>query len=598
MAAVSLSVPRNRKEPNLPSMTPTSSERLKAHYQQLRLLDCEQLWAREVPAFDTASPAERMRLVGVVRAVGVVFSETGSAAQKQAARVWLRGLLSDPVEKVRRYAMAALPKLGAGESEENELLALVGKATGEREQTAVARTLSKIGGRATLERGIPNGDAGIPVVSLQRVKANVARKEGAGLLSLETPLRKLDGIGVILRCRSGLASFVRDELETSGDLRGVFRVTHQEPESVTLLPQKPFSLGQIYSLRCFGTLVFPLGELAPGERTGSPFNPRALAALIASGPARHLMHSFTKGQVRYRLNFSGRRASAPLVDQIAEEVFALDPSLLNDPRQALWEVDIHETTQRIRVELAPRLRPDPRFAYRQGDVPAASHPPLAAAMVQLAKAGSCAQERIWDPFCGSGLELAECVLRTPDSLFFGTDLDPAAVTVTKRNIASAAASIRRGHTPVRTRIVTCDFRQATSHPELSDLAGLSLIISNPPLGKRVPVQDLRSMIRSLFSLAGRLLRPGGRLVFVNPLDLGEEGGLLRCAFRQKVDLGFAHLCLEQWIKKESAGGGVSTHKRETAASHSHSHPEFKKPLRRRWGSAVPGEKRSSPRTRP
>jgi SAM-dependent methyltransferase len=533
-------------------MTSTSSERLKAHYQQLRVLDCEQLWTREVPAFDAAAPSERLRLVGVVRAVGVVFSETGSPTQRQAARAWLRGLLSDPVEKVRRYAMAALPKLGAGEAEENELLALAGKAAGEREQTALARTLGRIGGRATLEHGIPSPGS-VSAVSLQRVKANVARKEGDGSLTLETPIRHIEGIRVILRCRSGLAPFVAAELEGADGLRNFFRPGHRESDSVELLPLKAFSLAQLYALRCFGTLVFPLGALPPAEGNGSPVEPRALAGLIASGHAKHLMRSFTKGQVRYRLNFAGRRANPALVEEVAAEVFAAAPALLNDPRQALWEVDVRENTRGTRVELVPRLRPDPRFAYRRGDVPAASHPPLAAAMARLAEVGLSGEEKVWDPFCGSGLELSECALRTDGGLFFGTDLEPAAVAVAKLNVASAVASSNRGFTPPKTRFVACDFRQAVGHPELSDLGGLSLIICNPPLGKRVPVEDLRSLVRSLFHLAGRLLRPGGRLVFVNPVDSTAGEGSLRCRFRQKVDLGFAHLHLEKWVKQEPRG---------------------------------------------
>ena len=87
-------------------------------YQQLRRLPCAQLWQDEVPRFDRAAPRERFERVALVRAVGVVFAESGTAAQQDAARTWLRGLLHDPEEKIRRYAMAALPKIGAGQGEE------------------------------------------------------------------------------------------------------------------------------------------------------------------------------------------------------------------------------------------------------------------------------------------------------------------------------------------------------------------------------------------------------------------------------------------------------------------------------------------------
>jgi 23S rRNA G2445 N2-methylase RlmL len=529
----------------LPGMTTSSSDRLRAHYQQLRLLSCEELWTREVPGFDAAPPTQRMQLVSVVRAVGVVFAETGSPAQKHAARNWLLGLLSDPAEKVRRYAMAALPKLGAGEAEERELLALVGKAASQREDKALVQTLSRIGGKATLELGAAE-EGGRLAVSVQQVKANVARREGAGSLALDAPLKKLEGIRVALQCRDGLTPFVVEELNQSAALKGVFRIGRQDPERLELVPEKVFSLNDLYTLRCFSTLVFPLGELPLQSGSKGPPEPSALAAIIASGPARHLLQSFTEGTVRYRLECFARRTSAAFVNEIAGHVFAAAPMLLNDPRQALWEVSIRETAQSVRVELSPRFRPDPRFAYRRGDVPAASHPPLAAAMARLAGVGSFGAEKIWDPFCGSGLELAECALRGEGGTLFGTDLSPEAVAVAKVNVASA----NKGRSAVRARFVASDFREAYRHAELSDLEGLSLIISNPPLGKRVPVNDLRSMVRALYGLAGRLLRPGGRLVFVNPVELRPEGGELRLDFRQKVDVGFSHLHLEKWVKRE------------------------------------------------
>ena len=105
-------------------------------YQQLRRLPWEKLWAEEVPGFDAATPAEREERVAVVRAVGVVFSESGPRELANEVRSWLRSLLSDPSEKVRRYAMNALPKAGAGREEESELLALLKNTAIEREKNS------------------------------------------------------------------------------------------------------------------------------------------------------------------------------------------------------------------------------------------------------------------------------------------------------------------------------------------------------------------------------------------------------------------------------------------------------------------------------
>jgi len=91
---------------------------VKELYNQLRRLSWEQLWSVEVARFDRATAQERMARVAVIRAVGVVFSESGPAEQRESVKQWLLGLLHDPSEKVRRYAMTALPKIGTGASGE------------------------------------------------------------------------------------------------------------------------------------------------------------------------------------------------------------------------------------------------------------------------------------------------------------------------------------------------------------------------------------------------------------------------------------------------------------------------------------------------
>src|SRR4030042_6240047 len=91
-------------------------------YRQLRVLSCEKLWNDEVALFDRSTPKERIERVAVIRAVGTVFSEFGTAKQKAEVRSWLVRLLQDPSGKVRRYAMTALPQIGAGPVEEEARL--------------------------------------------------------------------------------------------------------------------------------------------------------------------------------------------------------------------------------------------------------------------------------------------------------------------------------------------------------------------------------------------------------------------------------------------------------------------------------------------
>jgi len=119
-------------------------------YRGLRVLSCETLWNDEVARFERSTPVERIKRVAVIRAVGVVFSGSGTAKQKAEARSWLVRLLQDPSEKVRRYAMTALPKLGSGKNEERALLSLLRTTTVDREKKFLGQALDKIGGTATL----------------------------------------------------------------------------------------------------------------------------------------------------------------------------------------------------------------------------------------------------------------------------------------------------------------------------------------------------------------------------------------------------------------------------------------------------------------
>src|ERR1700676_4151292 len=97
--------------------------RAKELYKEFRQRSWQHLWRDDVPRFNAASPEERNKTVAVIRAVGVVFAESGPVQEKDKVREWLLQLLQDPSEKVRRYAMAAMPKIGAGAQEEQILLA-------------------------------------------------------------------------------------------------------------------------------------------------------------------------------------------------------------------------------------------------------------------------------------------------------------------------------------------------------------------------------------------------------------------------------------------------------------------------------------------
>ena len=506
-------------------------------YQQLRRLSCDKLWNVEVPRFDRATPAEREARVAVIRAVGVVFSELGTPAQKAAARPWLRQLLHDPAEKVRRYAMAALPKLGAPADAEAELLTLLKTTTVEREKKFLGQTLEKIGGTATLAE-LQAGAGGLSAQTELKVRARVARGESPSVVSLSRVLGDFAGLRIHLRGRRGLEQIVRAEVEEYIRAHGKFRIEDVASGLVALTAIAPFSLGDIFSLRCFGTVGFVLGEVGAGAGD-SAAEVEALASLITSPLSRKLLTTFTEGSLRYRLDFAAKGHQRGAVRLVANRAYALCPEILNDPRLAPWTISICPAARGNTVELVPHFTPDPRLRFRQQDVPAASHPPLAACLARLA--GPMEDDVVWDPFCGSGLELIERALLGGVRAIYGTDLSDEAIAASQKNFA--AANVKS----VPAKFVCADFLAFAKVPGLG-LNSVTLVITNPPMGRRVQLPDLRGLIANLLAVAAAVLRPGGRLVFANPVTLGNLPRSLKLESSVVVDMSGFDCRLEAYRK--------------------------------------------------
>jgi tRNA G10 N-methylase Trm11 len=154
-------------------------------------------------------------------------------------------------------------------------------------------------------------------------------------------------------------------------------------------------------------------------------------------------------------------------------------------------------------------------------------------------AGLAENEIVWDPFCGSALELIERALLGGVRAIHGTDLSAAAVAIARDNFAAVRMQ------PVPANFVCKDFR---------DYAGslgpnsLTLVITNPPMGMRVPVPDLRGLIEELFNVAATVLLPGGRLVLANPISMKNPPRPFQLLSRQTVDLGGFDCRMEKYVK--------------------------------------------------
>ncbi len=505
-------------------------------YRQLRALGCEKLWRDEVPRFDQLSPKDRMANVALIRAVGVVFSESGTPAQKAEVRAWLVRLLKDPAEKIRRYAMAALPKLGSGTAEEKELLSVLQSSQGDRETKSVGKALDKIGGAATLD--VVSESPGL-LQTEQKVRAAVARQSSPTIVRMDSVLSDFKRLRIHLRCRRGLEDIVNDELEDAIAKGLRVRVLEVGRRFVAVSPLAPFTLADLYKLRCFAHVGLVLGTV-PGKDPAKCVD--AMASVIASPLSRRLFETFTEGPMRYRLDFVTEGHQRGTIHQIANRVYALCPEILNDARSAPWSIDIHPAPQGLSLELRPRLSPDPRLYYRTDDVPAASHPPLAACMARLA--GRVKDEIIWDPFCGSGLELIESGLLGDVKKVIGTDLSPEAIAIAKANFAAAKLEGVQGE------FLAADFRDFEKIKALGPNS-VTLVITNPPMGRRIRIKDMQGLFREFFDAATKALKPGGRLILANPLKQEPRSPSMKNEYREIIDLSGFNCRLEVYVKQTS-----------------------------------------------
>jgi predicted RNA methylase len=258
--------------------------------------------------------------------------------------------------------------------------------------------------------------------------------------------------------------------------------------------------------------------------------PDRIAATLAAPDTRALLAALTDGPIRWRLDFTegGHRRGA--VWQTAQAVRALAPELVNDPTRTTWEVVVDEAADRL--ELRPRSLPDPRFAWRVADVSAASHPTIAAAIARVA--GGDPHDVVWDPFCGSGSELVERG-RFGALRLCGSDLDSRALGAARANLDAAGLSAE---------LVLAD---ALTH----DPGGVTAIVTNPPLGRRLR-GDPGALLERFVAHAARVLEPGGRLVWITPVATRTERAARRAGLRlddrRSVDLGGYDADLERWLR--------------------------------------------------
>lgn len=478
--------------------------------------------------------------IAIVRALDDGVSDDGARARTiqalgliarrgdEAARDRVLATLADPGARVRRAAISSLANLAPVLDDVRAAVLARWDANdvAPDERRTLAEALGKLGGAgavARLRALDPGGDA------------ELARRRDRGLLVAERGAQRgseseirIDvappvPIAVVLHCKAGLSGVLVDELRALS-----IAAQGNRDDEVHITLNAPWST--LFQSRLW------IGAGIRMPRPACADNPDAVVRSIVDGlvaaPVRTLLAAWTKGPIRWRLEMPEGKQRA-VVWQVARDVTAIAPELVNDPTATTWDIRLADATA---LELIPRRVTDPRFAYRVAEVPAASHPTVAAALARVAAPRD--RDRIWDPFCGSGLELIECGRLVPAGGvdLFGTDLDERALAAAQANATAAKLTIA---------LTRADARAAAGVDDLD------LVISNPPLGSRVQVDAAALLVATLPVIARRLAK-GGRLVWITPAPRqttpAAEQLRLRRTFATPIDLGGVRGRLERWQK--------------------------------------------------
>ena len=483
--------------------------------------------SRIVRNLDGASARSR---AGAFRVLGRL------APSDRASAELLARALGDPDPQVQRSAARALGRLGASEAKDAIAAALV-HAWDEAPELPLARALAdamgKLGlpeARARLE-AVQDGDPELVRIA-RKAEAMVARDASRGETS-EIRGDRHGGFDVdlVVSCRAGLEALVADELvERCPSARGISR---EDGGRVTAVWRG--APDDLFAVRTMLDFAFSV----PAEPIHAPTTAEdACARALAGDTARRILETWTEGTVRYRLDWEGqghRRGATWAVTR----ALSLDPrtsAWVNDPTNSTWNVSARVVDGALHLRLAPRKQVDPRFAYRRRDVPAASHPTIAAALVRVSRPGP--DDVVWDPFVGSGSEIIERAKSGPYRALLGSDVDAGALDAARENLA--AASVLG---------VDLSVADATQHAP----SGVTRIITNPPMGRRVARDgSLMDLLDRFTDHAARVLVAGGRLAWLSPAGgrtaARAEASGLRVVLRQPVDMGGFHAELQVWDK--------------------------------------------------
>lgn len=384
--------------------------------------------------------------------------------------------LADPSPAVRRAAARLLGKVADASN-----VAPITAAAARETDASVRAELRLALARSGVVVETTGGETSATDQKAELIAARHAARAAAVTLD---PTRETSApLAMIVRVRAGLEAIALDELGAAG-----LRFTSRGPGE---LQGEARSFARLLTSR----IALDVGFVLPLARRDSE-EAGVVATLIEAAP---ILRTFTDGPIRYRLRLADRGKARGAVRSIAIAAAAADPMLVNETAAPDWEIAIEPGGPSGRAIFVPRPE-DTRFAYRSAEVPAASHPTVAAALARAARVG--AEDVVWDPFVGSGLELCERHLLGGYTRLVGTDIDARAIAAARTNLDAVGAREATLH--------HVDARTFTPPP-------VDAVVTNAPLGRRVNRDGaLAQVISEVLARAVAALRPGGRVVLTSP----------------------------------------------------------------------------------
>lgn len=498
-------------------------------------------------ASDQRTGQERTVLLSRIARLGSRLGAETDAA-RAAWRVVLVGALEDDDPRVVRAAANALGRLGKDAGVEQALLGAIERVrSGSAPNTdppidierSLVEALGKVGSGASLAM---LGDAAaseatrrasqVAIVRLSRDEARASAAPPTPSQSIVIPVP----VETRLVCREGLETMLAVQAPPGftvtrvgiGRVRGMFH-------------------GPLEAL--FGSVVLEAAFVLAEQRIPRRVEAEAsidedamiatLVAAVCTPAATTILAAASPGPSTYRIEWANAGHRRALTRHAAAAIDAAQPALRNDPRAATWQLLVEEEGRSVRVLLVPRrvgrAEPHPRVESTEG----ASHPTIAAALVIAAEL--VPNDVVWDPFVGGGTELVECLRRGGSRLVvLGSDIDATALEVARRNLERAGFA--GGFT-----LVEADARKHVPSP------APTLVITNPPMGRRVQRTRNLAIVLDTFVLhAARVLRPGGRLVWLSPFPertrkIAERASLVTRTCRM-VDMGGFEAELQRFDK--------------------------------------------------